>query len=264
MEEQFAKTVSHYRDRCRVVREFHEKYEQPVAWARSEVADIVLESLAFSDSAELFSEVEQEVRDIVLRDLRHYKRTGQRTLIYPKANRYVDGRADARAAIATLAAAQLVPQSMTRIAVPIPKFMGLEWIRGMEPLNERLTGDDTLLDVELVALAQEVPNPSAYPQSMTMSLLITEHQRCDVDERLYERIPIRSYIATFSMHKNVSMYFWPRFSFGFVDRFRVIQEVRRRGQTALRIKLDMHGKGRLYCRDMELLRLEEISCAFEP
>ena len=223
----------------------------------------MLESLAFSGSAQLFTEVEQEVRNIVLRDLRHYKRTGQRTLIYAKANRYEDGRSKARAAIVTLAAAQLVPQSMTRIAAPVPKFLGLEWIRGIEPLNERLAGDDTLLDVELVALAQEVPNPLAYPQNWTMSLLITEHQRCDVDERFYERNPVRSCIATFGMHKSVSLYFWPRFSFGFVDRLRVSQEVRRRGQTALQIKLDMHGKGRLYCRDMELLRLEEISCAFE-
>lgn len=263
MEEQAPKTISDFREDCRRSRKFCEAHDLHPDNAHPQLASIVLESLASTGSEELFMEVEEEVRRRILRDLRHYKRTGKRTLIYPHADKYEDGRSTARAAIATLAAAQLVPQSMTLIAVPVPKFMGLELIRGMEPLNERIAGDDTLLDVELVALAQEVPNPRAYPQSWTMSLLITEHQRCDIDERFYEQIPVRSCIATFGMHKSVSLYFWPRFSFGFVERVRVSQEVRRRGQTALQIKLDMHGKGRLYCRDMELLRLEEISCAFD-
>jgi hypothetical protein len=232
--------------------------------AHSALASIVLASLAITGSEALFMEVEEEVRRMILRDMRHYKRTGKRTLIYPHAGRREDGRTQARNAIATLAAASLVPQSMTRIAVPVPKFIGLEWIRGIEPLNERLAVDDELLDVELVALAREIPNPRAYPQSVTMTLLITEYQRCDIDEWLYERTPVRSCTATFAMHEYASFYFWPRFSFGFVDRLRVIQEMRPRGQTALQIKLDMHGKGRLYCRDMELIRLEEISCAFEP
>jgi hypothetical protein len=263
MEEHAAKTIDDFREACREAREFCATYDMHPDNAHSDLASIVLESLATTGSEALFMEVEDEVRRMILRDLRRYKRTGQRTLIYPHANKYEDGRLKARAAISTLAAAQLVPQSMTRIAVPARKFMGLDWIRGTEPLNERLKCDDEMLDVELVALAQDVPNPLAYPQSWTMSLLITEHQRCDIDERFYERIAIRSCVATFRMHKSVILYFWPRFNFGFVDRIRVIQEVRRRGQTALQIKLDMHGKGRLYCRDMELLRLEEISCAFE-
>lgn len=263
MEEQAAKTIDDFRENCRQSRKFCETHDLHPGNAHSQLASIVLESLASTGSEELFMEVEEEVRRMILRDLRHYKRTGKRTLIYPHRDRCEDGRSKARAAIATLAAAQLVPQSMTLIAMPLPKFIGLEWIRGMDPLNERLKCDDALLDVELVALAQEVPNPRAYPQSWKMSLLITEHQRCDIDERFYERIPVRSCIATFGLHKSVSLYFWPRFSFGFVDRVRVSQEVRRRGQTALQIKLDMHGKGRLYCRDMELLRLEDISCAFE-
>jgi hypothetical protein len=263
MEEQAAKTIDDFRDDCREAREFCAAYELHRDDAHSRLASIVFESLASTGSAALFMEVEDEVRRIILRDLRRYKRTGQRTLIYPHANRHEDGRSKARAAIVTLAAAQLVPQSMTRIAVPVRKFIGLDRIRGTEPLNERLQCDDEMLDVELVALAQDVPNPRSYPQSWTMSLLITEHRRFDIDERFYERIPVRSCIATFRMHKSVALYFWPRFNFGFIDRVRVSQEVHRRGQTALQIKLEMHGKGRLYCRDMELLRLEEISCAFD-
>lgn len=257
------KSIDDFREDCRRSREFCETHELHPANAHSKLASIVMESLALTGSAELFMEVEDEVRSLVLRDLRHYKRTGQRTLVYPHADRYEDGRARARAAIATLATAQLVPQSMTQIAVPAPKFIGLEWIRGIEPLIERVTCDDALLDIELVGLAQEVSNPRAYPRSWTMSLLITEHQRCDLDDRLYERIPIRSCIATFGLHESVSLYFWPRFSFGMVDRIRVSQQTRPRGQTALQIKLDLHGKGQLHCRDMELLRLEEISCAVE-
>lgn len=169
----------------------------------------------------------------------------------------------ARAAIATLVAAKLVPQSMEHIAVPQPMFVGLELIHGATPLRERLLCDDTLLDVELVALAQEVPNPRAYPQCWTMSLLITEHQRLDIDEQMYRRVPLRNLVATFEMRGGVSVYFWPRFSFGFISRFRVIRVSRPRGKTTLQIKLDLHGKGRLYCREMELLQVEEISCVYE-
>lgn len=263
MEKQAAKTIGDFREDCRRSRESCVTHELHPSNAHKELASIVMESLASTGSEELFMEVEEEVRRIVLRDLRHYKRTGQRTLIYYHMGKYEDGELKARAAITTLAAAKLVPQSMTHIALPIPKFIGLDWIRGIEPLYERLTCGDALVDVELVALAQEVPNPRAYPQSWTMSLLITEHRRSEIDERSYERTPIRSCIATFRMHERVSLYFWPRFSFGYVDRVRVVQEVRRRGQTALKVKLDMHGKGRIYCRNMELLRIEEISCAFE-
>jgi hypothetical protein len=152
---------------------------------------------------------------------------------------------------------------MTRIAAPQPMFMGLELIQDASQLRERLLCDHALLDIELVALARKVPNPIAYPQCWTMSLLITEHAHCDIDELSYSRVAVRSCIATFAMHKHVSMLFWPRFRFGFVFRFRVIQELRPRGQTALQIKLDMGDKGRLYCREMKLLRLEEISCALD-
>jgi hypothetical protein len=66
------------------------------------------------------------------------------------------------------------------------------------------------------------------------------------------------------MRKNVSLHFWPRFSFGHVKRLRLLQETRRGGQTAIQVKLDLGpDKGRLYCTDLELLRLEEISCARE-
>lgn len=263
MEEHAAKTIDDFREDCREAREFCATYDLHPDNAYSKLASIVLDSLASTHSEKLFMEVEDEVRRMILRDLRRYRRTGKRTLIYPHANKYEDGRSKARAALATLAAAQLVPQSMTRIAAPARKFIGLDRIRGTEPLIERIKCDDEMLDVELVALAQDVPNPRAYPQSWTMSLLITEHQRCDIDERFYERIPVCSCIATFRMHKSVILYFWPRFSFGFVDRVRVSQEAHSRGQTALQIKLDMHGKGRIYCRDMELLRLEEIDCALE-
>jgi hypothetical protein len=140
-------------------------------------------------------------------------------------------------------------------------FMGLELIRGVNPLRERLVCPDALLDVELVALAREVPNPCAYPQRWTMSLLITEHERRDIVDHSYQRVAVRSCIATFVMHKHVSMSFWPQFRFGFVSRFRVIQEARPRGQTALLIKLEMDGKGRLSCHEMALQGLEEISCA---
>jgi len=262
MKERAAKTIDDYRDECRQSREFFETHDLHPGNAYWQLADIVLQSLAETGSAALFAEAEEVVRRMILRDLRHYRRTGQRVLCNPQVGRYRDGGPEARAAIATLAAAALVPQSMTRIAVPPPKFMGLELIRGTEPLRERLLCDGTLLDVELVALAQEVPNPRAYCQHWTMGLLITEHERRDIDERYYERVAVRSCIATFALHEHVTLYFWPRFSFGFVERFRVNSELRSRGQTALQIKLDMHGKGRLCCRDMELMRLEEISCAW--
>lgn len=251
-----------YRDQCDRAREFCAQHELHPTNAYGELAAIVQRSLAETGSAALFLEVEEEVRRIVLRGLRHYKRTGARDLIiFHSANCYLDEAAQARAAIGTLAAAGLVSASMTRIAAPLPKFMGLELIRGIAPLQERRACGDALLDIELVALAQDVPDPRGFPLRWTMKLLITEHEHHIVDANSYRREPVRSCVATFAMHKNVSLYFWPRFSFGYVERMRVIEEQRRRGQSALVIKLDLHGKGRLTCRDMELLGLEEISCA---
>jgi len=67
-----------------------------------------------------------------------------------------------------------------------------------------------------------------------MSLLITEHERRDIDERFYHRVAVRSCIAAFALHENVSLYFLPRFSFSFVFRVRVIRELRRRGNHGIR------------------------------
>lgn len=129
-----------------------------------------------------------------------------------------------------------------------------------EPAAERLPFDQALLAVELVALSQVVPNPRAHAQQWSMSLLITEHERQKIDEQFYKRAAVRSCIATFALHKHVSLHFWPRFGFGHVLRMRVIQEQRSRGRTALQIKLNMVDKGRLYCDHMELLRIDEIDC----
>ncbi|MFB9240366.1 hypothetical protein IV454_24315 [Massilia antarctica] len=263
MEVCVTKTIEDYREECHQSRQFYASSGLHPSSAHQELASKVLGSLAKTCSAALFGEVEEEVRRMILRDLRHYRRTGQRELWCSHADRYRDGRSEARAAIATLAGAGLVPHSMTHIAVPVPMFRGMELIRGMEPLDKRLACHDALLNVELVSLAREVPNPRAYSQRLTMSLLITEHERRDVDGQFYDRVPVRSCIATFALHKHVSVYFWPRFSLGFVFRFTVVQERRSRGQTALVVKLDMGDKGRLCCRDMELLELEEISCAWE-
>ncbi len=131
----------------------------------------------------------------------------------------------------------------------------MELIRGIGPFNERIACDHALLGVELTGLAQEVLNPLP---CWTLSLSITEYERQLVGDRGYHREAIRRCVATFMLHRNVSLYFWPRFSFGDVYQFRVIQEPRPRGQTALKVRLDMLGKGRLYCRDMELLGLQEI------
>ena len=257
------KTIDDYRDKFRRSCVFHEIHELSPTWAISELAEIVLESLAVTGSPHLFDEADEAVRRIVLRDLRHYKRTGQRQLIHPHAGTCTDGRAVADAAIATLVSAGLVSQSMQCVAVPYPMFTGLESIRGVDPLLERLLCDDTLLDVELVALGQDVSKPRAHSQCWTLSLLITEHERVNVDERTYRRVPFRSLVATFAMRGNVSIDFWPRFSFGHVSRFRVSHASRLRGPEALQIKLDLHGKGRLYCREMELLRIEEVGCTDE-
>lgn len=252
------KTIDDYRDEYRRMREFHETNGRISISAISEMADIVLASLAVAEKPHLFTEADGAVQRMVLRDLRHYKRTGQRQLIHLHSGNYTDGRALAGAAITTLAAAGLVSQSMQCIAMPQPMFMGLELIRGVDPLRERLGCDDMLLDAELVALARQVPNPLVHAQCWTMSLLVTEHQRVDIDERIYRRVPVRSLLATFALRKSVALYFWPRFSFGSLSRFRVIRESGPRGQTALHVKLDLNGKGRLFCREMELLRIEEI------
>jgi len=252
-------TIDACRELWRKARELFEQYELD-----PDYASIVMRCLAEAGSTALFDECAPEVRQSVLHDLRHYRRTGKRELAWiggGSAGRREDGREQARAAIATLAAAGRIPPSMTRIGEPLPKFMGLELIRGAEALQERRACGDALLDIELVALAQDVPNPRGYPQRWTMKLLITEHERVMLDARGYRREPVRSCVATFALHEYVSMYFWPRFTFGHVDRMRVIQEQLRRGKTRLVVKLDLDGKGRLYCSDMELVGLEEISCA---
>jgi hypothetical protein len=255
------KTIDAYREDCRRSREFYASNDLHPENAYAELATTVLSSLADTGSVALFTEVEEAVRRMVLRDLRHYQRTGQRQLYFMHSERHRDGRAEAGAAIGALAQARLVPPSMTRIATPVPRFRGMQWIRGGALLDQRLACDHALLDVELVALAKEVPNPRAFPQRLTMALLITEHERCNIDGPLYDRVPMRSCIATFALHKQVGMYFWPRFGLGFVFRMSVVQEARRRGQTGLIVKLDMGERGRLWCRDMELLGLEEISYA---
>jgi hypothetical protein len=253
-------TIEAYREQCRQLRSFGEAHVLSPEDTHGALASTVIESLAGTGSPALFLEVEEQVRQLVLRDLRRFKRTGQRELCYPHAGRYQDGRGAARAAIATLFHADLVSESMTRIAVPQPMFSGMELIGGVHALLERLPLDQTLLDVELVALAQIVPNPRAHAQQWSMSLLITEHERHDIDEEFYERIPVRSCIATFALHKHVTLLFWPRFGFGQVLRMRVIEQQRSRGRTARQVKHTMVDKGRLYCDAMELLRMEEIDC----
>ena len=255
------KTMHEFRDDCERTRQFFESNGSSPRQVNEELAHIVLASLADTASVELFVEVGEDVRRRILRNLRHYRRTGRRELCYAHSGLRRDGRVEARAALATLAAAGLVPQSMTRIADPVPLFRGAEWIRGMGPLNERLAGDQTLLDLTLVGLAQEVTNAHAYPQRLTMSLLVTECERRNVDGLVYKRVAIRSCIATFALQRHVGMYFWTRFSLGHVFRMSVVREARPRGEAALTVKLDMGDKGRLRCRDMELLGLEEISCA---
>lgn len=252
------KVIDEYRQKCQEYRElFTNNGFLPNS---AELACIVLESLAFARSTELYFEVDEEVRRMVLRDLRRFKRTGKRELIFVHANRYKDGRAEAQAAIATLAAKGLVPQSMTQPCKPAPLFVGLEKINGGQPLIERLTCDDSLLNVELVGIAQKVPNPIAYPHSWTMSLHITEHERHQTDEIYYERRAVRSCVATLSLNDRISMYFWPSFRFGYLSYLHIRQESRPRGQTALSIKLGLSGeKGRIYCRDLELIGLEEIN-----
>ncbi|NHZ61478.1 hypothetical protein [Massilia genomosp. 1] len=254
-------TIDDFRNKCDKVRNDAESYHMHPSSAYWELADIVLASLAQTASAALFTESQADVRRIVLRALRHYRRTGQRELCAVPDARLWDGGPEARAAITTLAAANLVPQSMTRIAVPVPVFRGLECIRAIEPLQQRLPAEDSLLRVELVGLAREVPNPRARPDQWTMSLQITEDERRSIDAGAYERVVVRSCVATFAMRRNVWMDFWPRFTLGDVRRFSVIQKGNPFGNRKLIVKLDMGDKGKISCGDMELLRLEDISCA---
>ncbi|UOD29146.1 hypothetical protein INH39_27615 [Massilia violaceinigra] len=253
-------TIDDFRNKCDKARKDAETYHMHPSSAYWELADLVLESLAQTGSAALFTEAEAEVRRIVLRALRHYKRTGRRELCAVPDGRFWDGGPEARAAITTLAAAGLVPQSMTSIAVPVPVFRGLELIRGVGALEQRLPAEDSLLRVELVSLTRVVANPRAYPDQWTMSLQITEDERRNVDGGAYEREVVRCCVATFGMRRNVYMDFWPRFSLGDVRRFSVIQKGNPFGNRKLIVKLDMGDKGKITCGDMELLQIEDISC----
>lgn len=213
-------------------------------------------------SAELFLEAGLTVRRMILRDLRHYKRTG-RCRYYLHSSGFWDGEQQAKLALTTLAAAGLVPQSMTRIADPVPLFDGLELIQGIEPLLERIQCDDALLEVRLLGLMLDVRCVRVYPNCLKMSLLITENERQEIGEGKYELHPTRSCIATFAMRVHPSMCFWPSFDLDSIERMRLSRESRPRGQTSIKVKLKLGSsqRGRLYCREMELLSLEEVSCA---
>lgn len=135
MEDKAILAIDAFRERCRQHRNFYEEHGLGPGAMHGDLASIVLESLASTGSPALFLEVENEVRRLVLRDLRRFKRTGERELCYPHADRYQDGRGSARVAIATLFNAGLVSQSMTRIALPQQIFSGLELIGWVNPLR---------------------------------------------------------------------------------------------------------------------------------
>ncbi len=228
-----------------------------------EAASIVEASLAQTGSTALFEEADLEVRGIVLYYLRHFRRTGHSEFMTIPGGQRRDGGAQMAAAIATLAAAGLVPQSMARIAVPAPLFAGLELIRGTLPLRERLACGDSLLELELAGMAQDVSNLRARGQRFTMTLLMIENERIDRDAHAYELEPVRACIATFALHQSVTMRFWPNFVLGAysgLSRFHVSTEQWHCRRSMLKVKLVTdRGKGNLYCRDMELVQLDEVS-----
>lgn len=253
-----SKTIDEFREEYRQSLAFHEAYNTPASHAYAELEMIVLESLAVTGNVTLFANSDDGLQRTVLRDLRRFRRTGECVWVSPHSGIYTDGRPRCRAAISALTAAGLLPPFMTHIADPLPRFSGLTFIRGTEQLVERVSCDQDLLDVELVALAQDVPNPLGHPNHWSVALQMIEYERHNIDRDRYQRVAVRSCIATFAMRNSVSVYFWPRFSFGYVNHFRVKRVESGRGKTRLDIKLHMHSKGRLSCDDMELLRLEEI------
>ena len=167
-------TIDDYFIRLRTAEDWAARVDMPAHHSAEECAFIVLESLAVTGNPALFTEVGNSVRQAALRELRHYRRTGRREMVYPHAGTWCDGGPEAMAAIATLAASGLVPQSMLRIATPLPKFIGVDFIDDVAPLRDRLACDDSLLDIELVGMTSEVRNATGFSQGWTMSLLLTE------------------------------------------------------------------------------------------
>ncbi len=78
MDVSVAKTINDFRDEIRLYRELYERNGLTASNAQAEIAHTVLQSLAETGDTALFVEAEEDVKSRILRDLRHYRRTGRR------------------------------------------------------------------------------------------------------------------------------------------------------------------------------------------